>query len=90
MLNQVGEDVLQKMINFSLQYMSQLTLPAKRGNFIEYRTGLINICPVGRSCSQQERDQFAEFDKENSVRWVFEFVHIFRVSLCNPFFSGPS
>ena len=76
MLNQVGEDILQKMINFSLQYMSQLTLPAKRGNFIEYRTGLINICPVGRSCSQQERDQFAEFDKENNVRWVFAFVHI--------------
>ncbi|KAL5018540.1 hypothetical protein ScPMuIL_004262 [Solemya velum] len=27
----VGEEILQKVINFSLGYMSQLTLPAKRG-----------------------------------------------------------
>lgn len=34
-----------------------------RGNFIEFRKGLINVCPVGRSCSQAERDEFAAYDK---------------------------
>lgn len=39
-----------------------------RGTFIEYRNGLINVCPVGRSCSQAERDQFAAYDKEHQIR----------------------
>ncbi|CAH8609063.1 unnamed protein product [Schistosoma margrebowiei] len=58
----VGEDILQRFINFCLQYMSNIWLPRKRGNFIEFRNGLINVCPVGRSCSQKERDEFAEYD----------------------------
>ncbi|KAH8873958.1 Phosphomannomutase 2 isoform 1 [Schistosoma japonicum] len=64
----VGEDILQRLINFCLQYMSNLWLPRKRGNFIEFRDGLINICPVGRSCTQEERDEFADYD---AVRIIF-------------------
>lgn len=51
--------------------MSKLTLPVKRGTFIEFRDGLINVCPVGRSCSQAERDQFGEYDKEHKIREQF-------------------
>ncbi len=43
--------------------MSELTLPFKRGNFIETRSGLINVAPCGRNCTKQERDQFELFDK---------------------------
>lgn len=64
----MGEEKLQDFINFALMQMSQLKLPCKRGTFIEFRSGLINVCPVGRSCSQAERDQFAEYDKEQNVR----------------------
>ncbi|CAD5116814.1 DgyrCDS5658 [Dimorphilus gyrociliatus] len=63
-----GEEKLQEFINFTLQELSKLKLPAKRGNFIEFRSGLINVCPVGRSCSQAERDEFAAYDKEHNVR----------------------
>jgi len=24
---------------------------------------MLNVCPVGRSCSQEERDEFGEYDK---------------------------
>lgn len=51
--------------------MSDLILPLKRGTFIEFRTGLINICPVGRSCSNEERQQFAEFDAQHKIREKF-------------------
>lgn len=51
--------------------MSKLTLPVKRGTFIEFRTGLINVCPVGRTCSQEEREQFAEYDAVHNVRKNF-------------------
>merc|ERR1719153_1382897 len=35
-LKKFGEENLQKMINFSLKYMSELELPAKRGTFVEF------------------------------------------------------
>ena len=71
-LKKFGDSVLQRLINFSLRYMSELELPAKRGTFVEFRTGLINLCPVGRSCSYEERLQFAEFDQKNNVRLKFK------------------
>ena len=52
--------------------MAELELPAKRGTFVEFRTGLINVCPVGRSCSYDERLEFAKFDQENNVRLKFK------------------
>lgn len=70
-LNHVGEQTLQKVINFALNYMSKLELPAKRGNFVEFRTSMINFCPVGRSCNQVERDQFVQFDTVHKVRETF-------------------
>lgn len=67
----IGEETLQKVINFALGYMSKLELPAKRGNFVEFRSSMINICPVGRSCTQAERDEFSRFDTEHKIRAKF-------------------
>lgn len=64
----LGEEKLKKFINFVLRYLSEVDCPVKRGTFIEYRTGMLNVSPVGRSCSQQERDDFEKFDKEAGVR----------------------
>lgn len=33
-----------------------------RGTFVEYRAGMINISPVGRNCSKEERNSYEEFD----------------------------
>ncbi|KAB7507029.1 Phosphomannomutase 2 [Armadillidium nasatum] len=67
----VGEELLQKLINFALSYMSKLVLPVKRGTFVEYRNGMINLSPVGRSCSQEVRNQFFELDKKENIRLKF-------------------
>jgi len=67
----MGEEKLQTFINFALKYMSEIKLPLKRGTFIEFRTGLINVCPVGRSCSQKERDDFEAYDKIHKIREKF-------------------
>jgi len=71
MKDHVGEETLQEFINFCLDYMSKLKIPKKRGTFIEYRTGMLNVCPVGRACSQEERIEFNEFDKIHQVRPKF-------------------
>lgn len=34
-----------------------------RGTFIEFRNGMINISPIGRSCTLEERIEFSEIDK---------------------------
>ncbi|XP_054168051.1 uncharacterized protein LOC128965389 [Oppia nitens] len=70
-VNYIGEQKLQKLINYCLGYMSSLELPVKRGNFVEFRNGLINICPVGRSCSQKERDDFGAYDAIHKIREKF-------------------
>jgi len=41
------------------------------GTFIEFRSGLINICPVGRSCCQEEREEFSRYDE---VRDYFQVI----------------
>ncbi|CAH1160122.1 unnamed protein product [Phaedon cochleariae] len=64
----LGEDVLQTLINYVLKYLSNITLPVKRGTFVEFRAGMLNISPIGRSCSQEERDAFEKYDKEHNVR----------------------
>lgn len=67
----LGEEALQRFINFVLRYISELTLPFKRGTFIEFRNGMMNICPVGRQCSHAERLAFNEYDNEHNVRAKF-------------------
>ena len=72
----MGEEKLQKFINFCLGYMSKLELPIKRGTFIEFRNGLINICPPGRSVSiiitwAKLQRAAGESDAVNRIRFLY-------------------
>jgi len=64
----LGEEKYCFIINKILYCLSQLEIPKKRGNFIELRSGLINVSPIGRSCSQLEREEFNELDKKYKYR----------------------
>ena len=66
--SEMGEDNIKKLVNASMKYMANLDIPVKRGTFIEFRNGMINLCPVGRSCSQEERMQFYKYDMEHNIR----------------------
>jgi phosphomannomutase len=66
----LGEEHFQKLINICLAVMSTLKIPKKRGTFVEYRNGMINISPVGRACSQEEREEFETFDNSFKVRQI--------------------
>jgi len=63
-----GEEKIQKLVNWVLRYLSDITLPLKRGTFLEYRTGMINISPIGRNCSREERNTYEKFDIEHNIR----------------------
>lgn len=64
----LGEDKVKSFINFCLHYLADLDIPIKRGTFIEMRQGNWNISPIGRNCSQKERDEFEAYDKVHKVR----------------------
>lgn len=67
----IGEENLKRFINFCLRYLADIDIPIKRGTFIEYRNGMLNISPIGRNCSQEERDDFEKYDKEKGIREKF-------------------
>lgn len=69
--SEVGEEVLKRLINFSLHYIADIDIPIKRGTFIEYRKGMLNLSPIGRSCSLSERNQFVVWDTEGKIREKF-------------------
>ncbi|XP_065864653.1 phosphomannomutase isoform X2 [Euphorbia lathyris] len=64
----VGDGNLKEFINFTLHYIADLDIPIKRGTFIEFRSGMINVSPIGRNCSQEERDEFEKYDKVHNIR----------------------
>lgn len=43
-------------------------VPSKRGTFIEFRSGMFNISPIGRNCSREERNDYEKFDLEHNIR----------------------
>jgi len=77
----MGEERLQQFLNFVLEYLSKLTLPFKRGTFIETRSGLINIAPCGRNSSAKERDDFEKYDKIHSVR--AKLIEELKIKFCD-------
>lgn len=67
----LGEENLKKITNFCLKYISDIDIPIKRGTFIEYRTGMLNISPIGRNCSKKERNYFEMYDSKSNIRKTF-------------------
>lgn len=50
------------MNSYVLQF-NRLSNSACRGTFIEFRNGMLNISPIGRNCTVEERIEFSEIDK---------------------------
>ncbi|EGN96563.1 hypothetical protein SERLA73DRAFT_184639 [Serpula lacrymans var. lacrymans S7.3] len=67
----VGEDRYKKLVNFILHYVADMDIPIKRGTFVEFRNGMINVSPIGRNATVQERLDFVDYDKEHRVRAAF-------------------
>ena len=47
-IDELGEEKLQEFINFCLHYIADLKLPVKRGTFVEFRNGMLNVSPIGK------------------------------------------
>ena len=67
----LGEKKYQEFVRFVLHYVADLEIPVKRGTFVEFRNGMVNISPVGRNASLAERLAFLEYDDVHKVREKF-------------------
>ncbi|GBE86498.1 eukaryotic phosphomannomutase [Sparassis latifolia] len=72
----LGEERYKPLANFILHYIADLDIPIKRGTFIEFRNGMINVSPIGRNATVAERNEFEAYDKQHGIR--AEFVKVLR------------
>lgn len=64
----LSDENYKKLVDQFLKILSETESTVKRGQFITLRNSTINISPIGRSCSVEERIEFYEFDKKNNAR----------------------
>lgn len=67
----LGEAQYKELVSFCLHYVADLDIPVKRGTFVEFRNGMVNVSPIGRNASVQERNDYEKYDKEHHVREKF-------------------
>ena len=68
LLKHLGEAKLQRFINFVLHYIADLEIPVKRGTFIEFRNGMLNVSPIGRNAMVAAlRAEFADLGLMYSI-----------------------
>lgn len=67
----IGEERYQALVNYILRYIADLKIPVKRGTFVEFRNGMINVSPVGRNASLEEREAYEKYDLEHGIRKKF-------------------
>ncbi|KAG5721349.1 Phosphomannomutase [Termitomyces sp. T112] len=67
----LGEEKYKKLANFILHYIADLDIPIKRGTFIEFRNGMVNVSPIGRNATIAERLEYQAYDKVHGIRAAF-------------------
>uniref|UniRef100_H0Y0N0 Phosphomannomutase n=1 Tax=Otolemur garnettii TaxID=30611 RepID=H0Y0N0_OTOGA len=67
----LGEALIQDLINCGIRYIAKIKLQKKRGTFIEFHNGMLIVSPISRSCSQEERIEFYEVNKKETIRQKF-------------------
>ncbi|KIK61597.1 hypothetical protein GYMLUDRAFT_42608 [Collybiopsis luxurians FD-317 M1] len=67
----LGEEKYKPLVNFILHYVADLDIPIKRGTFVEFRNGMINVSPLGRNATIAERNEFEAYDKIHGIRAAF-------------------
>ena len=67
-IDKFSKEDIKRLVNWTLRYIADLDIPQKSGTFFELRTGMVNISPVGRNCTYEQRMEFFELDKKKKYR----------------------
>jgi len=72
----IGKDKLDELCKFCKEYIDALDIPVKTSNHVERRAGMINVSPVGRDCTREQRNAYEEYDLKNNIRK--DFVNVLK------------
>lgn len=67
-IEQVGEMRYKELVNWVLRYIADLDIPIKRGTFVEFRKGNVNISPIGQGANYVEMEEFYRYDEIHGTR----------------------
>lgn len=67
----IGEEKYNELVRFILNYLAHLELPKRRGAFIKFQNGMINVSPIGHGASIEDREEFEKYDKRANIRGGF-------------------
>jgi phosphomannomutase len=71
----LGKERFAELTTFLGDYMTNYKSPVKTDVFMEIRSGMLNISPIGRKCTQQQRDEFDIWDRQTKSREnIVEFL----------------
>lgn len=59
---------INDMMDYLLRLVSIVPVPERVGHFIERRHCMINVSPIGRACSQMQRESFFSWDEITHTR----------------------
>ncbi|TXG62825.1 hypothetical protein EZV62_009819 [Acer yangbiense] len=69
----LGDEKLKEFLNFTLHYIADLDIPIKRGTFIEFRSGMINVHNIRPKMISVLREKFAHFNLTFSIGGQISF-----------------
>ncbi|KAJ8492919.1 hypothetical protein OPV22_014640 [Ensete ventricosum] len=69
----LGDNSLKEFINFTLHYIADLDIPIKRGTFIEFRSGMLNVHNIRPRMVSVLREKFAHMDLTFSIGGQISF-----------------
>jgi len=58
----------KQFADYLLNLMKTAETPFKTDEFVEERLGMINVSPIGRKCTQTQRDDFFLWDNQHKIR----------------------
>ena len=64
MKNLLGEEKYNTLIKFFLDYIDTMELPFKVGNYLDERSAVINVSPVGNPITMEQREQMRILESE--------------------------
>ena len=64
----LSRELVKELTEYLLLALTKVHCPWRTGNFIDRRNCMINVSPIGRLCTHEQRKEFFEWDKEAGCR----------------------
>ena len=61
----LGEEKYNTLIKFILDYIDKVKVPIQVGNYLDERSALINVSPVGNPITKEQREEYKKWEKDH-------------------------